>query len=176
MSDRPKSTQPPESARETVWRRTFLAQFDDPEDRAVLQRFGDLLQTLACAGGYLGGRGRGLFASQLAGAAEDLDELAAFCAEIAEEPAHSEVDGEDLKVCRLADEIGGRIQDLTGDLRERLREIEGDPASTRPLNEEVSEAEAIARRLAEHHPDPQARRIYRQLADRAAAKAKGGTS
>jgi len=176
MPDRPKSIQPPESARETVWRQTFLAQFDDPDDRAVLQRFGDLLFTLACAGGYLGSRDRRLLTSQLLGASEDLDELAAFCQEVAEEPLHSELDREDLETCRLADEVAGRLGDLAAETRDRLREIGGEPepANQRPLNEEIREAEALSRRLAEHHPDPQTRRIYRRLVERAAATAKGG--
>ncbi len=32
------------------------------------------------------------------------------------------------------------------------------------------EAERVARRLAEQHPDPEAREVYRRLAERAAAK------
>ena len=176
MSDRTKSTAPPPApAREAVFRRTFLSQFDDPDDRVTLERFGELLLTLALAGGYLGDREQRLLVSQLSGAAEDLDELAAYCQELAAEPLHSEVDGEDLEVCRLARDIAGRIDDVISQTREGLREIEGGPVPTL-LGDEVREAEAIARRMAEHHPDAEARKTYRWIAERAAAKAKGKTS
>lgn len=99
MSDRPKSTVPPlppplESAREAVWRQTFLAQFDDPRDRDAIQRFGDLLSTLAFGAGYLGQRGRALAAVEAV--ADDLDQFAACLQEIAASPTHSEVNESEL--------------------------------------------------------------------------------
>lgn len=103
MPDRPKSivpTPPPiESAREAVWRQTFLAQFDDPRDRGALQRFGDLLSTLAFGAGYLGERGRALAAVEVEAVADDLDQLAACLQEIAASPTHSEVNESELVLC-----------------------------------------------------------------------------
>jgi hypothetical protein len=41
---------------------------------------------------------------------------------------------------------------------------------SRPAWEQARDVERIARRVAEEHPDPEARRVYAWIAERAAAK------
>jgi hypothetical protein len=80
---------------------------------------------------------------------------------------------ENLDLCREARDWEGRLGDLAHEIRCRVREVEGEPESDRPLGEDVREAERIAKRLADHHPDPRARRIYRQLVETGNTKRKG---
>lgn len=70
----------------------------------------------------------------------------------------------------------GRLTDLAREIRCRLREVAGKPAldTDRPLAADIREAgriaDRVARRLAEHHPDPEVRRIYRQLVEHVESK------
>ena len=170
----PSVHSPSERRNETVWRQTFLAQFADPADREALERFGDLLYTVTLGAGYLGDRKRLFAADELGAVADEIDDLAATLREISEVPEQCEVGEENLDLCREARDWEGRLGDLAHEIRCRVREVEGEPEpeSDRPLGEDVREAERIAKRLADYHPDPRARRIYRQLVETGNAKRK----
>lgn len=169
----------------TIWRRTFLAQFSNPADREALERFGDLLYTVTLGAGYLGDRKRLFAAGELDAVADEIDELAATLREISEVPDQGAVGEENLDLCREARDWEGRLGDLAHEIRCRVREVEGGPApestpapdrwpvSECPLGDDVRDSDRLARRLADHHPDPQARRLYRQLVERVESKAEG---
>jgi hypothetical protein len=183
----PPSAPPAPAARdlqcEAVWRHTFLAQFADPHDREALQRFGDLLYTVTLGAGYLGQRGRLFAAEELEAVADDLDALAATVHEISEVPDLCKVSGANLELCGDAKDWEGRLRDLAYEIRSRVREVESGPEPEpvpdreptptrdpvpvldRPLGQDLRDADRIARRLADHHPDPEARRLYRQLVE-----------
>jgi hypothetical protein len=175
----PSTPPPPESCSETIWRRTFLAQFSNPTDREALERFGDLLYTVTVGAGYLGAGDRLFAADELDAVADEIDELAATVKEISEVPDQCEVGEENLDLCREARDWEGRLGDLAHEIPCRVREVEGKPAleTDRPLTADIREADRIAdriaRRLADHHPDPEVRRIYRQLVDYAEGKREG---
>lgn len=182
---------PPAPDHETVWRHTFLAQFTNPADREALQRFGSLLYTATLSAGYVGNRDRLVAADDLDAVADDLDALAAALREISEVPDHLVLGPENRDLCREARDWEGRLSDLAHEIRFRVREVEGEPEpepapapepiptrdqepiSDRPLGEDVREADRIARRLADHHPDPEVRRIYRRLVAHVESKREG---
>jgi hypothetical protein len=176
----PAPTAPPDLHCESVWRQTFLAQFADPHDRDALQRFGDLLYTVTLGAGYLGQRGRLFAAEELEAVAEDLDQLATTVREISEVPDQCEVQGANLELCGDAKDWDGKLRDLAHEIRCRVREVEGGaapkpgPAADHdiPLGQDIRDSDRIARRMADHHPDPRARRIYRQLVEGTAGKGK----
>lgn len=107
---------------------------------------------------------------------DPIDELAATVKEISEVPDQCKVGEENLDLCREAMDWDGRLADLAHEIRCRVREAEGKPApdTDRPLAADIREADRIARRLADHHPDPEARRLYRQLVEHAESKRGGG--
>ena len=175
----PSSPPPPESCSETIWRHTFLGQFTNPADRAAIQRFGSLLYTATLSAGYVGNRDRLIAADDLDAVADDLDALAAALREIAEVPNHLVLGPESRDLCREARDWEGRLGDLAHEIRCRVRKAEGKPAemTDRPLAADIREADRIAdriaRRLADHHPDPEVRRIYRQLVKHVEGKHEG---
>jgi hypothetical protein len=108
--------------------------------------------------------------------AEDLDSLGAALREISEVPDHLVRGPENPDLCREARDWEGRLGDLAHEIRCRVREVEGKPApdTDRPLAADIREADRIAdriaRRLTDHHPDPEVRRIYRQLVEHVEGK------
>jgi hypothetical protein len=115
--------------------------------------------------------------------AEDLDQLAATVREISEVPDQCEVGGANLELCGDAKDWEGRLRELAHEIRCRVREVEGGPGTTPtpagddediPLGQDIRDSERIARRMADHHPDPRARRIYRQLVEGTGGEPKGG--
>ena len=166
---------PPDLHAEAVWRQTFLARLSNPHDRETLERFGDFLYTVTLESGCLGGGDRLFAAEELDAVADDLDQLAATLRDISEAPADGGVGPEDLELCEEAKDWEGRLGDLAHEIRCRVREVEGGPGTTPtpaadnddvPLGQDIRESDRIARRMADHHPDPRARRIYRQLVER----------
>lgn len=165
----------PAPEHETVWRHTFLAQFTNSADLDALQRFGGFLYTATLSAGYVGSRDRLIAADDLDAVADDLDALGAALREIAEVQDHLVLGPAKRDLCREARDWEGKLGDLAHEIRCRVREVEGEsePVSDRPLSEDVREAERIAKRLADYHPDPRARRIYRQLVETGNTKRKG---
>jgi hypothetical protein len=181
----PSSAQPPPHSTpqdETVWRQTFLAQLSNPHDRETLERLGDLLYTVTLEAGRLGGGDRLFAAEELDAVADDLDQFAATLREISEAPAEVGVGPEDRELCGEAEDWEGRLADLAHEIRCRVREVEGGTGTTPavvsddddvPLSQEIRDSRRIARRLADHHPDPEVRRIYRQLVEKAGGEHRG---
>jgi hypothetical protein len=153
-----------------VFRAAFLRLFP-PEDRATIHQAGAILASQAQSGDTAD---RPIL-DPLLSVAADLGMAGRHLLEIAEWRHGSELDDGEIDLCRTAEAWAREIGDRSNEIECRVREVEDGtyPDTGRPLGEEVREAERIARRLAEQHPDPEARRIYRQLAERAAAKAKG---
>jgi hypothetical protein len=178
----PPPPAPPDLHCEVVWRQTFLAQFTNPADRDALQRFGDLLYTGTLEAGRIGGGDRLFAAEELDAVADDLDQLAATLREISEAPEHGGIGPEDRELCGEAEDWEGRLADLAHEIRCRVREVEGGTGTTPavvsddddvPLSQEIRDSRRIARRLADHHPDPEVRRIYRQLVEKAGGEHRG---
>lgn len=178
MSDRPKSTAVPSPPPPTNWtddgifRAAFLRLFP-PEDRATIHQAGAILASQAQSGDTAD---RPIL-DPLLSVAADLGMAGRHLQEVAEWRHGSELDDGEIDLCRMAETWAGEIGDRAHEIECRVREAEAGPGAVtgRPLGEEVREAERIARRLAERHPDPEARRIYRQLAERAAAKKGSGS-
>lgn len=111
--------------------------------------------------------------------AYEIDDLAATLREISEVPDQCEFSGENLELSRDARDWEGRLSDVAHEIRYRVREVEGKSAldSDRPLAADIREADRIAdriaRRLADHHPDPEVRRLYRQLVEHVESKREG---
>ena len=179
MSDCPKSTSPPPKAdnREYVFRHTFLWRLESAEHREMFHQLGDLLLTVTNEGGQWGPRDdrRSLQLQEIEAALLDVEGIGAALQEVANEPTHSEVARQSLALCVMAGDWALAVSDLAHEIRRRLREFEGgpEPISQRGLGAELREAERIAHRLADHHPDPEVRRIYQQIAEREARKGRG---
>jgi hypothetical protein len=178
----PPTSPAPDLPCETVWRHTFLAQFANPADRQALQRFGALLYTVTLSAGYAGDPDRLVAADDLDAVADDLDALAAALQEISEVPDHLVLGPENRDLCREARDWEGRSGDLAHEIRCRVREVEGGPApkpapaaddEDRSLGQDLRDSDRIARRLANHHPDPEVRRIYGQLVEHVEGRRKG---
>lgn len=114
--------------------------------------------------------------------ADDLDQLAGTVREISEVPDQCEVGGANLELCGDAKDWEGRLRDLAHEIRRRVREVEGGPGAKPtpaaddedvPLGQDIRDPDRIARRMADHHPDPRAGRIYRQLVQRAKERQEG---
>lgn len=176
MPDRPKSTSPPSepAEREYVFRHTFLWRLESAEHRELFHRLGDLLLTIINEGGQWGPRGdhRPLQVQEIEAALLDLEGIGAALQEVADEPTHSEIARESLKLCVMAGDWAAAVSDLGHQIRCGLQEATAGPEakSFRALMDDVREAERIARRLADHHPDPEVRRIYGEIAERATKK------
>jgi hypothetical protein len=101
--------------------------------------------------------------------------------EISEVPAQCEVGGANLELCGDAKDWDGKLRDMAHEIRCRVREVEGGPAPGAvpvpdeedvPLGQDIRDSDRIARRLADHHPDPEgasdlpaARRVHRRRAE-----------
>ena len=97
------------SGAERAWRETFLSRFDG-ERADLLERFGDLLLTLATAGGFLPHRGLGPIRGPMVAVAGDLEHLAGYLREVAAAPTHSEVSRTQLALCHDASEWASYLE------------------------------------------------------------------
>ena len=175
MSDCAKSTSPPPEPadREYVFRHTFTWRLESAEHRELFHQLGDLLLTIINEGGQWGPRDdrRPVQHQEIEAALLDLEGIGAALREVAGEPTHSEVARQSLALCVMAGDWAAAVSDLAHGIRAGLQGATAGPeAPQRGLGAELREAERIARRLADHHPDPESRRIYGQLSERAAKK------
>ena len=173
MPDRPKSTSPPisppEPEAEAVFREGFLWRFAGSRHRETLIRVGAALVEIANEAGFFGDDSRSLADDEAGAALVDLRHLITDL-----DQAFQDTRPENERHADLARHLvrwTDRLREIESDMRQILDPQEGGSSrGDAPLMDDVREAERIARRLAEHHPDPEARRIYGQLAERAATK------
>jgi hypothetical protein len=148
MPDQSKSTlQPPESAREVVWRETFVSRFDSTEDAQAVRRFGDFLITLCYEGGYLGYGDRNLIAFQLDAAGADLVHLVAYLREVAEHPEHSEASRMEVALCHYATTWADRLQAMAEEVRQTVSAEERARGPKPSIEDEAARVLAELRRL-----------------------------